>query len=219
MKKHPTPDSIPSARALQPHELLEMFDRLVGYVVSRLCSVLRRKPTRDEVDDVVQEVSAAVLHGRNWPEGLDTWEYVAGVVWSVIATQRRSERRRRAMGQAVPVEAVEDELKGPSSGRIERIHAGETVDAVCELCADDAELSALVAAFIAGNEKPAELARALGCDVAHVNALVKRLRRRLDAAGLHPWSDDEDEERSRRDDRSPPGASPPGRRARRARAR
>jgi DNA-directed RNA polymerase specialized sigma24 family protein len=176
---------------LDPAEIRKLFPRFVGYVTSRMRCVRRRQPTEADVEDMVQDVLEAAVRGREWPEGADLWGYLTSIVWSVLTDQNRSERRRREAALALPFDAVA-EPPAPASRREPRIYAARCIEAIKDCVAPEPELSALVAAVLDGDEEYSEIARALGCDEARVDTLFRRLRRRIDRAGLRPWSDDEE---------------------------
>jgi len=212
---HPIHNRQDIAAELDSPGFQEMFPRLAGYVIGRLRFAWRREPEREEVNEVVQDAIAAALGGRSWRMEDSFWEFLCGVVWNVICNRARAERRYRRMTASAPLDEV-PEPPAPSLRGEDGIDARERAVALYDEVADDAELVALVRAFLQGNDTGPALALALRCDKAHVEALFKRLRRRADAVGLRPGEDDEEE---RSPTRAARGAAPARRRARRAPAR
>ncbi len=190
----PIPNPVPVhdrrdiAAELDSPEFQKTLPLLVGYVMNRLRFAWRREPTRAEIDEVVQDTIAGALGGRSWRVGDSFWKFLCGVVWNVICNRARAERRYRRMAVAADPETV-PEPPAPSSRSEPIIEARERVRAIGAEVDDDPELVALMRAVLQGNETHPAIARVLGCDAAHVAALFKRLRRRVDAAGLRPGSD------------------------------
>jgi DNA-directed RNA polymerase specialized sigma24 family protein len=138
------------------------------------------------VDDFIHDALLAVCLGkREWPEHIDAFTLLSGIIRSQISHVRQKNRRMRStdIGPDITPRARQDSrYLTRREDMQEQPDFHEICDKMRELVADDPVLVRIVELWIKDSSlKPSDIAKALKISMTEMRNAQKRLRRRLSA--------------------------------------
>ena len=181
---------------LTKQEILELFKkaRETGQhkrwvlAAKRLLLLKNRRESALTGEDIIEEIFYKVLTGdRKFRSDINLDQYVMETIKSIVDNEVRKDLRMVREKIQQPDGGNEDSVSIVDTleqeafiGQDKELETAEMYDLFWDACSDDEEALEFLIAFMDGNTKTADLAKAMGKTPEGITNIKKRIKRRVD---------------------------------------